>query len=83
MGVGDAEGREDWSLLHDELGNAVRLNHFPTLNIVLTFHRIAVISAIRTSWSNRPIMHVHDEYYMCKSRDTAEIERIPLMATFN
>ncbi|KAH7370112.1 hypothetical protein BKA65DRAFT_386693 [Rhexocercosporidium sp. MPI-PUGE-AT-0058] len=28
---------------------------------------VAVMSAIRTSWKDRPIMHVHDEYYMWRN----------------
>lgn len=28
---------------------------------------VAVISAVRTSWKDRPIMHVHDEYYMWRN----------------
>lgn len=44
----------------------------------LTVDRIAVISAIRTSWMNRPIMHVHDEYYMCKLYNIAPLFGWPL-----
>ena len=44
----------------------------------LTVDRIAIISAVRTSWMNRPIMHVHDEYYMCKSYSTAPLFGWPL-----
>ncbi|KAG4432318.1 hypothetical protein IFR05_012197 [Cadophora sp. M221] len=28
---------------------------------------VAIMSAVRTSWKDRPIMHVHDEYYMWRN----------------
>lgn len=37
-----------------------------TLEHFLTLDRVAIISAVRTTWKDRPIMHQHDDLYMCK-----------------
>lgn len=32
----------------------------------MTQNSVAIVTAVRTWWKDTPLMHVHDEWYMCK-----------------
>lgn len=64
---GDEEGREDWSIRYDELGNDVSIGDMGNVaEFGLTLRdRVAIVTAIRIGWKDNG--NDRDKWYICES----------------